>query len=61
MLLHDAVRLMRRSHEGLLPRGHMPRPGILHWEHNRMLVNAVRDAGFAGLGFMVGLAALWSP
>ena len=61
MLLHDALRLVRWSLDGLLPRGYLSRPGILHREHTRMRMSAVHDVGFVGLGFMVGLAALWSP
>jgi hypothetical protein len=61
VLLPNAVWLMRWPHHGLLPRGHLSRAGAVRWEHIRMLMNTVRDVGFVGLGFMVGLAALWSP
>jgi hypothetical protein len=45
-----------------LPLDHLPRAGTLHVECLWMqLMNAIHEAGFAVLGFTVGLAALWSP
>ncbi len=62
LLLHDTVRRMRRQNESSLPVDHLPRPGPLQLEHPVLpLMNAIHEAGFAGLGFLAGLVALWSP
>jgi len=62
MLLQYAVWLVRWPYKSLVPLDYLPRPGALHlgclW---LQLMNAVHEAGFAVLGFAVGLAALWSP
>jgi len=53
---------MRRQNESSLPVDHLPRPGPLQLEHPVLpLMNAIHEAGFAGLGFLAGLVALWSP
>lgn len=61
VLLRNPVRCLRRKDGRLLPRRHLPGPGALRRQHLRVHMSAVPDAGFAGLGFVVGLAALWSP
>lgn len=54
LLLRVAIWFVWWPEYCLVPVGHLP-------QIDGMLMNVIHDAGFACLGLIVGLVALWSP